>query len=474
MPSPKFSVAICGGGIGGLTTAIALSRFSHEDRDVQVDLYEAAHQFTEIGAGVGMWRRPWKIMKLLGLEEELRKLCDVPIIEDKPRLAFEMRKSDNEEGVPFYDMIVPTGSLFFHRAEFLNALVKRLDPETSSAHFSKRLISYSLPSKFASNEPITLNFKDGTTATCDVLIGADGIHSATRHTLLELAAENAEMIGNEEGKETARTLRTMLDPIWSGSVAYRAIVPREMLERINPTHSAIFAAKYYVGKSKHIIVFPISHGHLINVVAFCSWPDKFGTIYEGKAVERCSKEELLEQYMGWEEEVQQLLQCVEDPSRWAINSLNGLPTSVHDRVALLGDAAHATTPHQGSGAGQAIEDAYILGVLLAHPLTTLFTLRTTLKVYEEIRLPHGNKVQRLSAEGGRLCEFDDARFSELSAELYGENAKSGSADAGKLWEIGHRVIENWKWAWTTDIEDDRKRAVALLKERVGESAYLVA
>ena len=59
---------------------------------------------------------------------------------------------------------------------------------------------------------------------------------------------------------------------------------------------------------KHLIVFPIAKGQLINVVAFCSWPDKEGTVYEGKIVEERAQEELLKQYEGWEDEVQQLLQ----------------------------------------------------------------------------------------------------------------------------------------------------------------------
>ena len=59
---------------------------------------------------------------------------------------------------------------------------------------------------------------------------------------------------------------------------------------------------------KHIITYPISNGRLVNVVAFCSWPDREGSTYDGKMVEERTQEELLKQYEGWEEEVQQLLQ----------------------------------------------------------------------------------------------------------------------------------------------------------------------
>ncbi|KAH8111733.1 FAD/NAD-binding domain-containing protein [Phellopilus nigrolimitatus] len=464
MSTPKFTIAICGAGIGGVTAAIAIARLSSEKKDIRIDLYEAAREFTEIGAGVGMFSRPWNIMEALGLEQELSKLSEVPILKEAhPRLAFQLRKSDQAtHRNSFYDVMIPRGIATFHRADFLMSLAGQLDPVTTSKHFSKRLVSYTLPPISSPSSPITLNFKDGTTATCDVLVGADGIHSATRHTLLELAANEAD--DSDEGRKSAEILRGMVDPIWSGSVAYRGVIPREKLEKLNPQHTAMQTAQNYMGKNKHVIAFPISRGRLVNVVAFCSWPEKEWTIFEGKTVEERGKAELLEQYVGWEEEVQQLLQCMDSPSLWAINALKGLPVSSHSRVVLVGDAAHAMTPHQGSGAGQAIEDAYILASILAHPLTTLASLPAALKVYEAIRLPHANDVQRRSRENGKLYEFADPRFADL--DLGGET-NSSESDMQTLWKIGDAAVENWKWAWTTDIEDDRKKAIALLEERLG-------
>ncbi|KAH8111729.1 hypothetical protein DFH11DRAFT_1790494 [Phellopilus nigrolimitatus] len=316
-------------------------------------------------------------MKALRLEQELAKLTETPAGEDKPHLAFEMRKSDQEKGISFYNLMVPMGNIAFHRADFLRILAEQLDPEITTSHFFKRLTSYSLPSASSPSSPLILNFKDGTTATCDVLIGSDGIHSATRHTLLELAAKDAEADGAEDGMKAAAVLRGMVEPVWSGSVAYRGVIPREKLEKLNPNHRAMHTAQ------------------------------------NGRTVEERTKSELLEQYVGWEEEVQQLLQCIDKPSRWAINALKGIPIYSHDRVALMGDAAHAMTPHQGSGAGQAIEDAYILASILTHQLTTRETLPASLKVYEAVCLPHGNEVQWRSWQNGKLYEFADPRFANL-------------------------------------------------------------
>lgn len=128
------------------------------------------------------------------------------------------------------------GNVSFHRADFLDVLASGLDKTVTTPHFSKRLASYSQPAP-AEREPsrpdgVVLRFTDGSTATCDVLVGADGIHSATRKTLLEEAAALA-----DPGQ--AETLRGLKEPVWSGSVAYRAVVSGEALRRVNPGHRAL-------------------------------------------------------------------------------------------------------------------------------------------------------------------------------------------------------------------------------------------
>lgn len=78
----KFNVAIVGGGVAGLTLAIALCRLNPK-KDVKIDIYEGAHAFTEIGAGVALWKRPWGVVKKLGLETDLLKITKY--VSDEPR-----------------------------------------------------------------------------------------------------------------------------------------------------------------------------------------------------------------------------------------------------------------------------------------------------------------------------------------------------------------------------------------------------
>ena len=105
-----------------------------------------------------------------------------------------------------------------------------------------------------------------------------------------------------------------------------------------------------------------------------------------------------------------------------------------------------------------MEDAYILAAILSNPLVKLDNVAAALKIYEEVRLPHGNDVQRRSALAGDILTLNDSRFAHL--------AKADDASPGMLWEVGHAAIDLWKWTWVTDIEDDRKSAIRLLEDRL--------
>lgn len=125
------------------------------------------------------------------------------------------------------------GVLTFHRSEFQKVLATYLDYSVVTPHFRKRLLSYQQPSNDLM--PIILEFKDGTTATCDVLIGTDGIHSVIRGQMYSDMAENI----RKEDPIRAQALHDMKDPEWSGTYAYRGVFPKEDLEAIAPGHRAI-------------------------------------------------------------------------------------------------------------------------------------------------------------------------------------------------------------------------------------------
>ncbi|KZP18795.1 FAD/NAD(P)-binding domain-containing protein [Athelia psychrophila] len=425
-------VAVIGGGLAGLTFCVALGKQSN----IKMDLYEAAHEFGEVGAGIGMWYRTQQIMEKLGLQDDLAALQGE--VKKGDAVAFHFRKSDQPKGLSFYDMNATGGMLPFHRASFQKVLIKHLPPSCTS-HFGKRLVSYDDPA----SGPITLHFKDGTTAECDVLVGADGIKSAVRATLVSNLAK--------EGKITKEEA-TQPNPVWSGTVVYRNLVPKERLEAQAPGHRALTVPGMYCGKNKHLVVFSIDKGAQINVVAFCSDPSKEGTQYSEDSkqwVVDVPKEELLQQYEGWEPE------CIDRPTRWAINVAQKMSTCVSSRVAIIGDSAHAMTPNLGSGAGQAIEDAYVLAALIANPKCTRSSLPRVLQIYDEVRPPKASNVRHLSRTNGLIYEFNGAGFEHIG--LHDENVSSEV-----LTQIGKEAEGHWEWAWKNSAEEDRERAVLML------------
>ena len=120
------------------------------------------------------------------------------------------------------------GPIGIHRADFLKILVNSLDTSTN-IHFSKRLINY----KETTKKKVILEFADGTTAETDVMIGCDGIRSATRASMYNHAAER------ESDIYYAKEYLKHVYPTWTGNITYRAAFPAERLRNIHPDHSAL-------------------------------------------------------------------------------------------------------------------------------------------------------------------------------------------------------------------------------------------
>ena len=119
----------------------------------------------------------------------------------------------------------------FHRAEFHGALLNRL-PSSCGAFPAKRLESYTQQP----GDAIMLRFQDGSTATCDILLGADGVKSAVRKTMLHEAASWAE---SQHQNADATELRDLSEPLFSGFFSYRALIPAERLSSISSQHRVL-------------------------------------------------------------------------------------------------------------------------------------------------------------------------------------------------------------------------------------------
>ncbi|KAF8894081.1 FAD/NAD-P-binding domain-containing protein [Infundibulicybe gibba] len=416
----RLRVAICGGGISGLCLAIALAQYP----DINVQVFEAAERFKEIGAGVMIWSRTWHILTRLGLGAEFSRIAHAPP-DGSNGVGFDFRRSDmSTEGSQFLLVEMPYGCIRFHRAEFLDVLVDNLPPGV--AHFGKRLMSYRQDSP---HSPVHLQFAGGSTSTCDLLVGCDGIKSCVRGQMMKSLSES----------EMRPEYLDYVDPVWTGTIAYRGLIPVKRLQADERSpHRAIQRPMMYCGKGKHVVSYSISQGSIVNVVTFASKPEKDGSHHGEPWVTECSQQELLECYADWEPEVESLLKCIDKPTRWAIHHLRPLPLYVAGRVALVGDAAHAMSPHQGAGAGQAIEDAYILSRVLG--IADISTLDAALLAYQHVRLPAAYHVLKGSYESGTLYEFN----SRLRDDYV---------------QLGPAIERQWSWINNSSVDEDSDRAV---------------
>ncbi|KAK7057605.1 FAD/NAD-P-binding domain-containing protein [Favolaschia claudopus] len=439
--APKIRVAIAGGGVGGLIAALTLSKLEKLD----VTVYEAASEFGEIGLSIGMPWRPWKILQLLDLQKYLLPMLKPEAIPDMDKTVDTIlyRKSDQAVGQDIFMCTSKVGYVRFRRSHFHGAFLAQLSSR-AKAVTSKRLVSYT---EANASEPIQLHFQDGTTAECDVLIGADGIKSAVRASMYNALADKAEKEGR---KEDAEKLRYNVKARFSGVEVYRAVISAEKLRSFSPDHFALRCPTQFLGKEKHIMSYPIlsEHSAVSNVGVYHCDYSREGDDYPEPWVADVTSEHLASFHVGWEPDVQSLFKVI-DPvvSRWAICTVT-LPFFNSSRAILLGDA-HAMTNFQGAGAGQAIEDAYILYTILAHPNVNRDNITKAFEVYSEVRVPMSRHVLESSRQTGIDCGLHDE-----------EAAKD-------LDSLGKRMQTEMEWQWEWDPLDEKKKAWDLAVKAFG-------
>ncbi|KAJ7595705.1 hypothetical protein C8J56DRAFT_387258 [Mycena floridula] len=441
----KFRVAVCGGGIGGLAFAAAMSKHPN----IKVDVYESTSQFSSFGAGIGVWPRAWNVLRKIGVDKELAKLVSLaPTDALSHNLTF--RKSDQARGFDFCQMFSKGRLLTFHRGELQQVLAHHIS-SSCEIHYSKHLLTYN---EEASGN-VVLSFTDGSTACCDILVAADGLKSACRGIIFRRLAQAAKSNGRYE---EAKSLLACVEPIWSGSIAYRSLIPLDPLEDASTTELEISPVPImYVGKDANLIVYPVAQGNLLNVVLHHTRPELQGMTYDGPWSEEVELDELLNitDFSSWEPQVQAIMQRIVKPTKWVIHTTRPLPTFSSGRVALLGDSGHGMTAFQGSGAGQAIEDAYVLAELLGHRQTTINTVSQALRIYDEIRRPFSTDIARRSFEIGRYVSLnhDGYDFDTVTDESELEST---------LREMGDIMIRESSWAWSSTVEESLAEGVQRL------------
>ncbi|CAD6572897.1 MAG: hypothetical protein ASARMPREDX12_005534 [Alectoria sarmentosa] len=412
-----LSVAIVGGGIGGLALALGLLKYDQID----VQIYEAAHSFGEIGAGVAFGVNTQRALKLIGPHawDAFEKHATPNKWESHAdTFADHVVGYGEHEGEMICSQKTKGGMRSVHRAHFLDELVKGVPAER--AHFNKRV--QSIEEKEGS--PVLLHFKDGTTATADAVIGADGIHSSTREFIL----------GERD---------MSVHSVFAGSVAYRGLVPMDKaVEKLGAEYAQ--NSMLLCGPGKAILSYPIDLGKILNIVVMDferpSWESE-------KWIMPATYAQLDALFTGWGEKARNLIALLDSPSLtvWAMRDDLPAPTYTVGHVAMMGDAAHATTPFQGQGAGQAIEDALVLETLLGR-VGDARSIANAFAAYDQVRRPRSQRVVKTSREAGRL---------------FGMLTEGVGSDLGKIKE---RLETRMHWIWNRDLQKQNAEAVALFEE----------
>jgi 2-polyprenyl-6-methoxyphenol hydroxylase-like FAD-dependent oxidoreductase len=374
MASPK--IAIIGAGMGGMAAAGTLRQAG-----VEVEVYEQAHQFGRIGAGIQMLPNSMKVLRGIGVEEMLRRRAFAPYshlnrVGDTGELKRELPMPEDLYGAPF---------LCMHRADLHEALTSIIPP--GIIHLNKKLVRLE-----QNGGPVTLFFADGTTVKADAVVGADGVHSVVRDII----------IGADK-------------PIHRGRIAYRAVFASDRL----PKEISRSRVKWW-GEDRHIVIYYTTRDRsqlyfVTSVPEPADWMTKESWSAKGDV------HELRMAYAGFHPEVRMVLDACPDCHKWAILERDPLPTWSQGRVVLIGDACHPMTPYMAQGAATSIEDAAVLARCLKDVDTD--RIEAAFKRFEAHRKPRTSKIQEISSANTWMSGGNDD-----PGWLYGYDAWNVSLD----------------------------------------------
>ena len=321
------TVGVVGGGIGGLTAALALLRDGFD-----VHVFEQASALSEVGAGVQISPNASRVLHGLGLAEDLALTGVRP-------MAWHQRRWDDGRTLLRTPLAEPLEAAFgfphyqMHRADLLDALAAAIpDERVHVGHRLTRLIDH--------GDRVEVAFENGVGGDFDVLVGADGIHSVVRRLLF----------GPEH-------------PRFTGCIAYRGLVPAERL----PDLGLDVTAQVWMGPGRHFVHYFVSGERYVNFVAVVeqdAWTRESWT-HRGEVADA------LAAFEGWHPQVRTILGAVEETFTWALFDRAPLERWSAGRVTLLGDACHAMLPFMAQGAAQAIEDGAALAACLTDAPTCL-------------------------------------------------------------------------------------------------------
>ena len=379
-------ILIAGGGIGGLAAAYVLARDGHP-----VTVLEQSAAFGEIGAGIQLGPNIFKMFEFLGLTDAVNRVAFFP-----PGLGMnDVRTGEKVIRVPLGETAIATYGYPYgviYRADLHQVF---LDACKGMANVSLRTAS-KVESFDQDAQAVRARLNSGEVLAGQALIGADGLWSRIREAIVG------------DGK-----------PRVSGHIAYRAVLKREDV----PAHLWSDDVLLWGGEKTHLVHYPLRRGELFNLVAVFH-SDKYDEGWNTFG----DPAELNERFALAVPQVRELLGKIETWKMWVLCDREPVKNWSVGRVTLLGDAAHPMLQYLAQGAGQAIEDAVVLGAALR---ATAGNPGLAFRKYQQVRYLRTGRVQLTARFYGDIYHASGVQR-ELRNQLF-QSGKESAGFAGLKW-----------------------------------------
>jgi salicylate hydroxylase/6-hydroxynicotinate 3-monooxygenase len=345
------SIAIIGGGIGGLTVAASLGLVGFE-----VCVYEQATRFARVGAGIQMMPNSMKVLRRLGIDAHVRRQSFEPYshlnrIWDTGEIMRELPMPESLFGAPY---------LCMHRGDLHEALASLIPGQ--AIQLGRKLVGLD-----ERGGVVHLHFEDGSRAEADAVIGADGVHSIVRDVIV--------------GPDL---------PLHRGRIAYRSVFPSALMAG---TDVGASRTKWW-GADRHIVIY-YTKPDRSEIYFVTSVPEPAEWLTRESWSARGDVHALRAAYEGFHADVRAVLEACPDCHKWAILEREPLARWSSGRVVLLGDACHPMTPYMAQGGATAVEDAAVLTRCLTEVGGD--DIEGAFRRYEAHRKPRTSRIQAISS-----------------------------------------------------------------------------
>ncbi len=354
-------IAIVGGGICGLSLAIALHR-----KGIQAKVFESVPEMKFLGAGLALAGNAIQAFDSIGLKEDVLKAGKIlKILNIKDQQGKVLSSTDAEEVSRKLGVV---NNFAVHRADLHKVLLQHLPKDLF-------VLDKEVKDFLNHDQGVLLSFSDGTQYDADYVIACDGIRSVFRRKLISSST-----------------------PRYAGYTCWRGVIDQI------PAGINEYETSETWGNGKRFGIVPLTHNRLY-------WFATINASQNNEQLKRYRAEDLLREFSDFHAPIPQILKHTKnDQLIWSdINDIAPVKKYSFGRILLMGDAAHPTTPNLGQGACMAIEDAAVLAILLDKFEDTA----EAFKVFEEKRMKRITKIVNDSWSIGKVAQWQNPVLTKL-------------------------------------------------------------